>query len=136
MRRLAVDRGRWKEFAVSHHGEEKEEEFERMWKPSGVAYFKIQAQHLHVEPEINYEKAQQNIVVQWLTPLLLIWKSWVQISARRPAIPTDVFRVFPQSLQANAGYYLKLGHVRFLPHPFPFIIHLSFFNSTLYVMRS
>jgi hypothetical protein len=39
---------------------------------------------------------------------------------------TEVFRGFPQFLQANAGIvgaYLKLGHDRFLSHPFQFIIH-------------
>jgi hypothetical protein len=33
-----------------------------------------------------------------------------QISARRPAILSEVFRDFPQSLQANAWYYYKLSH--------------------------
>jgi hypothetical protein len=33
-------------------------------------------------------------------------RSHVKISARRPPILTEVFRVFPQSLQANAGTVL------------------------------
>jgi hypothetical protein len=32
------------------------------------------------------------------------------------------FRGFPQSLQEMPGQYPKLGHDRFLPHPFQFII--------------
>jgi hypothetical protein len=40
-----------------------------------------------------------------------------KISARRPALLTDVFRDFPQSLQANAMIVLKLGHYRFISYP-------------------
>jgi hypothetical protein len=47
---------------------------------------------------------------------------------------TEVFRGFPQSLQANVGI-LKLGHYRFLPNPFQFTIHLSPFHSTLYNLK-
>jgi hypothetical protein len=39
-------------------------------------------------------------MVIWLS---LLRKSQVQISARRPGIPTEVCPTFPQSLQANAG---------------------------------
>jgi hypothetical protein len=42
------------------------------------------------------------------------------------------FRSFPQFLQANAGRVPKIGHGRFLPNPFEFIIHLSPYHSTLY----
>jgi hypothetical protein len=41
---------------------------------------------------------EPNVVVEWLTLLRRI-----QISARRPAILTEVFRSFFQSLEANAG---------------------------------
>jgi hypothetical protein len=55
---------------------------------------------------------------------------WRQrISAWRPDILTDVHRGFPQSLQAIA---LNLGHDRFLPNTFEFIIYLSPIHSTLY----
>jgi hypothetical protein len=36
------------------------------------------------------------------TPASLFMKTWVQILAQRLAILTEVFRDFPQSLQANA----------------------------------
>jgi hypothetical protein len=49
-------------------------------------------------------------VVEWF----VIRGSRVQISARRPAILTEVSRGLPQSLQAIPGYYLKLGHDRLL----------------------
>jgi hypothetical protein len=51
-----------------------------------------------------------HVVVEWLALLLHIREV--------PAILTEVFHGFPQSLQA-----LKLGHERFLPHPSRFIIH-------------
>jgi hypothetical protein len=41
---------------------------------------------------------------------------------RRPVMQIEVSRGFPQSLQTNSGLCLKLGHDRFLPNPFPFII--------------
>jgi hypothetical protein len=49
----------------------------------------------------------------------------VQISALRTVISTELFRGFPQSPSKMMGQYLKLGHDRFLPHPFQFIIHIS-----------
>jgi hypothetical protein len=59
-----------------------------------------------------------NVVVKWLTRQLRIrGGSRVQISARIPTIQTHAVRGFRQSLQANAGSALKLGHDRFLPHP-------------------
>jgi hypothetical protein len=36
------------------------------------------------------------------TSCLVFGRAWDQISARRPAILTEVFRGFPQSLQANS----------------------------------
>jgi hypothetical protein len=44
-----------------------------------------------------------NVVVQWLTILLHIFRYRVQISARIPVILTVVFLVFLSSLQASAG---------------------------------
>jgi hypothetical protein len=35
-------------------------------------------------------------------PNVVFGRSWVKISAWRPAIPTEGLRDFPQSLQANA----------------------------------
>jgi len=52
--------------------------------------------------------------------------------ARRPAILTDFFRGFHKSLQNMPAYYLKLGHRRYLPNSFQFIIHISSFHCTLY----
>jgi hypothetical protein len=56
----------------------------------------------------------------------------VQISARRPAILTEDFlwfsSVLPDECRDSA---LKLGHDRFLPNPFQFLIHLSPCHSTL-----
>jgi hypothetical protein len=43
------------------------------------------------------------VAVMWLTLLLRIGRSQVQISAWRPAILTEDFRGFPVSLQVNAG---------------------------------
>jgi hypothetical protein len=42
-----------------------------------------------------------------------------------------ISRYFPQSLQTNAGIVTRLGHDRFLPNPFQFIIHLSPSHPTL-----
>jgi hypothetical protein len=56
----------------------------------------------------------------------MFWRSRVQVLARRPAIQTEIFRGFRQSLQANAGdSALKLGHNRFLPNPSQFTSHPS-----------
>jgi hypothetical protein len=44
----------------------------------------------------------------------------------------DSYRGFPQSLQVNSGIVPRLGHNRFVPSPFQFIIiHLSY-HPTLY----
>jgi hypothetical protein len=50
-------------------------------------------------------------------------RSRVQISTRRPACLTEIFRGFSKSIQANIGMMYEKGYDRFLPHPFQFIIH-------------
>jgi hypothetical protein len=42
---------------------------------------------------------------------------------------SEVFREFPESLQANTGVILRLGHNRILPNPFQFTIHLLSYHS-------
>jgi hypothetical protein len=59
-------------------------------------------------------------------------RSRAQVSARRPANLTEGFRGFRQSPGEGRVSTLKIGHDRFLPNPFQFIIHLSSFHSTLY----
>jgi hypothetical protein len=54
------------------------------------------------------------VAAEWLAFLRHIRNSRVQILIRRPVNSADVHVVF-LSLQANAGFYLKLGHDRFLP---------------------
>jgi hypothetical protein len=51
-----------------------------------------------------------------------------------PAILTEVFRGFTQSLQENAETVSLLAHGLFLPNPFQFVIqiHESFYHSVLY----
>jgi hypothetical protein len=44
------------------------------------------------------------------------------------------FRGFLQPLQANAEIICRLGHDRFLPNPFQFVIHQSSHYSTLYIV--
>jgi hypothetical protein len=44
-----------------------------------------------------------NVMVELLTILLRIWEVGVQIWARRPAILTEDFGGFSQSLQTNPG---------------------------------
>lgn len=46
----------------------------------------------------------------------------VRISARRTVVIDRACRGLPQSLQAHAGIYLKMGQDHFLPHPFKPII--------------
>jgi hypothetical protein len=69
-----------------------------------------------------------SLVVEWLTVLLSIRKSRVHISARKPAILTEVFRGFlcPPGYFQNSG--LKLDHDCFLPRPLQITIHLSPFK--------
>lgn len=45
---------------------------------------------------------------------------------------SKVFRNVPQSLYANSGIVSRLDHNRNLPNLLQFIIHQSFYNSTLY----
>jgi hypothetical protein len=56
-----------------------------------------------------------------------------RISAETQDIPTEVFRGLPQSVQANDRILSQLGHGRFLQNPLQFIIHLSSYDSTLYI---
>jgi hypothetical protein len=69
-----------------------------------------------------------NFVVEWLTLLVRIREVPGSNLARSRTILIEVFRSVSKSLQANAG----IGHDRFLPHPFQFIIRLPPFHSTLY----
>jgi hypothetical protein len=50
----------------------------------------------------------------------------------RSLLLTEAFPDFPQYLPGNAGRVL--GHDRFLPNHFQFIIHLSLFHSTLCIL--
>jgi hypothetical protein len=43
-----------------------------------------------------------NIAAECLASCLVFRRHWVQISARRPAVLTEVFRVFSQSFHANS----------------------------------
>jgi hypothetical protein len=54
------------------------------------------------------------------------WVGLVWILARTPAILTEVFHRFLQSLQANASMVPQLCHDRFLPNPLQFI-HKSYY---------
>jgi hypothetical protein len=74
--------------------------------------------------------ASWNVVVEWLTLLLNIRGSRVQISALRPAILIEICCVLPGECRDSI---LNLGHDRFLPYPLQFIIHLSPFHSALYL---
>jgi hypothetical protein len=48
----------------------------------------------------------------------------VRISVGTPAILTEAFRNFSQSLQTNARILPQIGHDRFLSNTFPCINHL------------
>jgi hypothetical protein len=48
------------------------------------------------------------------------------------AMLTEKFCGFIQSIHANVGMLPGIGYYRFLPHPFPFIIHLRSYHPTLY----
>jgi hypothetical protein len=66
-----------------------------------------------------------NIVVEWLTLLLRVR----EVLDRRPAILSEVFHEFPQSLKANAGTVNKIRPRQILSTSFPFLhssIILSF----------
>jgi hypothetical protein len=67
----------------------------------------------------------------------LIWlhRSRVQTSTRRSANVTEVFVVSSVPPEESRDSTLKLGHDRFLPNPFHFIIRLSPFHSTLHTLR-
>jgi hypothetical protein len=43
------------------------------------------------------------VAIDWLASCFEVWKSRVQVLTRRLAIPTEVWRGFPHSLQANSG---------------------------------
>jgi hypothetical protein len=59
----------------------------------------------------------------------VLQRSKVQISARKPAILTEVFAISPGECWDST---LKLDHDCLLPNPFQFIIHVSPLNSRLY----
>jgi hypothetical protein len=62
-------------------------------------------------------------MVEWLALLLRIREVPGSNLSPVTGYPDLGFCGFPQSLQANAGIDLKLGHDHFLPHPFQFIVH-------------
>jgi hypothetical protein len=52
------------------------------------------------------------------------------ILAQRPIIVTDFFVFFLSLSRQVLGWYLKLGHDRFLPPFFLLTVHQSFYHST------
>jgi hypothetical protein len=74
-----------------------------------------------------------NVVVKWLTFLLRIRK--VPGLNLGPETSYSDWGFFVVSSVSPADWYntLKLGHDRFLPHPFQLIIHLSPLHSTLFL---
>lgn len=69
---------------------------------SNVGYVRICNFYLNIHYWKFWSKA-------WL-PCCLFRKSWLQISALRPANLSKGFMVFPKSLQENAGLVLQIGH--------------------------
>jgi hypothetical protein len=63
-----------------------------------------------------------NVVVEWLTLLLSIRESWVQISAGYSDWGSSWFFSVPSGKCRDSTS--KLGYDRFLPHPLQFIFHL------------
>jgi hypothetical protein len=72
-----------------------------------------------------------NVVLEWLTLLLLIREVPGSNIGPETAYPDWGISLFSQAFQASVGI-LKLGHDSFLPHSFQFFIHRSPFHSTLY----
>jgi hypothetical protein len=67
----------------------------------------------------------------------LVFGNWsVRISTGTPTILTDVFRGFPQSLQANSGWVLLLGYDRFLPNPLQFIYHPTIRRYVISILKA
>jgi hypothetical protein len=58
---------------------------------------------LHSTSRATHSKKTVNITAKWLKLQLRSGRTRVQISTRRPAILTELFRDCPQSLHANAG---------------------------------
>jgi hypothetical protein len=78
-----------------------------------------------VEPEDS-----RQLTVNWTCWLignsrLVFRRCSVRISAKTPAILTEVSRGFPQSFRTNCGIVPRLGHGHdvFLPNTFQFVIH-------------
>jgi hypothetical protein len=75
-------------------------------------------------------KLKPNVLVEWLTLLLQIRE--VPRSNLCPDMSYPDWRFsWVSSVPPGKCRDSKLGHDRFLPHPFQFIIHLSPFHSTL-----
>jgi hypothetical protein len=72
------------------------------------------------------------VVLEWLALLLCVQELAAWNYGPETGYPYWEFCDFSEFFQYISGYYFKLGHDRFLPHPLQFIIHLSPFNSTLY----
>jgi hypothetical protein len=85
------------------------------------------------KPTMKWNSASvcPNVVVEWLTHLFPIREVAVSNLVPETGYPFWGFRDFPQSLQASA----RIGHDRFLPTPFQFIIHLSPFHLTILYYR-
>jgi hypothetical protein len=69
----------------------------------------VPVSNLHLETEHSDRSERDGVAV-------FGWCS-VRISSVTPAIQTEGFRSFPQSLQANAGIVTRLGHYRFITNP-------------------
>jgi hypothetical protein len=65
-------------------------------------------------------------------PHTLTFRRWaVRISTRTPAMATELYRGFPQSLQANSRILSQLCHDGFLPDLFQIIHQLSYDRSCI-----
>jgi hypothetical protein len=63
---------------------------------------------------------RQKVVLDWLTPLFRIR----EVSGSNLGVETgypNFFVVFLSCSRKMQGYYIKLGHDRFLPYPFQFM---------------
>jgi hypothetical protein len=67
-------------------------------------------------------------MIEWLTLLLCTQDVLGSNIGPETGYP-KVFRGFPQFIKKN-------GHDHFIPRPFQFIIHLSFFHSLLYSLSN
>jgi hypothetical protein len=105
---------------------------------SKIRRYCVKIGHGHFTPQslkfTIHLQTKPNVVVEYLTLLLRIREVLASNLGPESGYWLKFFVVFISPCRQILELYLQLGHGRFLPNLFQFIIHISTLHSTLYIL--